>query len=92
MVQDEFKNSGRINRGVKQRNEKGIWVLHATGMPSVLVEIGFISNKEEEEYLNSEKGQGEIVEDIANGVDRYINGMMKPQQKIDTLSTGSFKK
>ena len=31
-------------------------------MPSVLVETGFISNKEEEEYLNSEKGQEEIVE------------------------------
>jgi N-acetylmuramoyl-L-alanine amidase len=91
LVQDEFKNSGRTNRGVKQRNEKGIWVLHATGMPSVLVEIGFISNKEEEEYLNSEKGQNEIVEDIANGVDRYIIGMMKSQHALDTLSTG-FKK
>ncbi len=30
-------------------------------MPSVLVEIRFITNKDEEEYLNSEKGQGEIV-------------------------------
>ena len=92
LVQDEFRNTGRINRGVKQRNEKGIWVLHATGMPSVLVEIGFISNKEEEEYLNSEKGQNEIVDDIANGVRRYINGMMKPPTAIDTFSTGNLKK
>ncbi|MFN2437683.1 MAG: N-acetylmuramoyl-L-alanine amidase [Chitinophagaceae bacterium] len=92
LVQQEFQNSGRINRGVKQRNEKGIWVLHATGMPSVLVEIGFISNKEEEEYLNSEKGQKEIVDDIASGVDRYINSLAKPQQALDTLTTGSLKK
>lgn len=86
LVQDEFRNTGRVNRGVKQRNEKGIWVLHATGMPSVLVEIGFISNKEEEEYLNSEKGQKEIVEDIANGVDRYISSMIKTQPGTDTFS------
>ncbi|MBD0332791.1 MAG: N-acetylmuramoyl-L-alanine amidase, partial [Chitinophagaceae bacterium] len=64
LVQTEFEKSGRINRGVKQRNEKGIWVLHATGMPSILIETGFISNKEEEEYLNSEKGQNEVVQNI----------------------------
>jgi N-acetylmuramoyl-L-alanine amidase len=87
LVQDEFRNTGRVNRGVKQRNEKGIWVLHATGMPSVLVEIGFISNKEEEEYLNSEKGQKEIVDDIAKGVDRYISSMIKAQPGTDTFST-----
>ncbi len=92
LVQNEFQNSGRINRGVKQRNDKGIWVLHATGMPSVLVEIGFISNKEEEEYLNSEKGQNEIVDNIANGVDKYINSMIKPQHAVDTIRTMDFKK
>jgi hypothetical protein len=57
-----------------------------------LVEIGFISNKEEEEYLNSEKGQNEIVDDIANGVGRYINGMIKPPLAIDTFSTRNLKK
>ena len=55
LVQQEFTASGRVNRGVKQRNDVGIWVLHATGMPSVLVEIGFISNKEEEESHNVAK-------------------------------------
>lgn len=72
LVQREFEKSGRINRGVKQRNEKGIWVLHATGMPSILIETGFISNKEEEEYLNSERGQDEIVEDITNALKDYM--------------------
>ena len=57
MVEKEFETAGRISRGVKQRNDKGIWVLQATGMPSILVEIGFISNKEEEEYINSDSGQ-----------------------------------
>jgi N-acetylmuramoyl-L-alanine amidase len=39
-------------------------VLQATGMSSVLVEIGLISNKQEEEYIKSEKGQEEIVNNI----------------------------
>ena len=71
LVQQEFSKTGRVDRGVKQRNDKGIWVLQATGMPSVLVEIGFISNKEEEEYINSEKGQQEIVTNIFNAIKLY---------------------
>ncbi len=71
LIQKEFAASGRVDRGVKQRNDKGIWVLQATGMPSVLVEIGFISNKSEEEYLNSEKGQNEIVKNILDAFRTY---------------------
>lgn len=71
MVQTEFVNQGRINRGVKQRNDKGIWVLQATAMPSILIEIGFISNKEEEEYLVSQAGQAEIVKNIVSAFVKY---------------------
>ena len=71
MVEDEFKNAGRTSYGVKQRNYKGIWVLQATGMPSILVETGFITNKEEEEYLNSDEGQDEIVGNIMTALKRY---------------------
>jgi N-acetylmuramoyl-L-alanine amidase len=72
LVQQEFARSGRINRGVKQRNEKGIWVLHATGMPSVLIELGFISNKEEEEYMLSGSGQNEMVANITSALKTYL--------------------
>lgn len=72
-VEKEFVASGRFSRGVKQRNEAGIWVLQATGMPSILVECGFVSNKEEEDYLNSDKGQEEICNSITNAVKNYIN-------------------
>jgi N-acetylmuramoyl-L-alanine amidase len=64
LIQQQFAATGRIDRGVKQRNDRGIWVLQATGMSSVLVEIGLISNKQEEEYIKSEKGQEEIVNNI----------------------------
>jgi len=70
-VEDEFTKEGRFSRGVKQRNEKGIWVLQATGMPSILVETGFITQTEEEEYINSEKGQDEIVAAIMSAIKKY---------------------
>jgi N-acetylmuramoyl-L-alanine amidase len=70
-VEEEFEKGGRLSEGVKQRNEKGIWVLQATGMPSILVETGFITQTEEEQYLNSEKGQDEIVSQIVNAIKRY---------------------
>lgn len=71
MIEDEFASSGRKSLGVLQRNNKGIWVLQATNMPAVLVETGFITNKEEEDYLNSESGQKEVVRSIANAVIKY---------------------
>ncbi len=69
-VEDEFKKIGRISREARQR-QKGIWVLQATAMPSILVETGYISNPEEEDYLNSEKGQDEITTAIVNALKRY---------------------
>jgi N-acetylmuramoyl-L-alanine amidase len=90
MVEDEFGKQGRFSRGVKQRNEKGIWVLQATGMPSILVETGFISQTEEEEYINSEKGQAEIVEAIINAIKRYkssLEGGAAPAQQTTTSAT-----
>ena len=72
LIERGFRNQGRVYRGgVKQRNDKGIWVLQATGMPSVLVEIGFITNKDEEEYINGEKGQDDIVSNIINALKEY---------------------
>ena len=71
-VQDEFVRVGRVDRDVKQR-PVGIWVLQATAMPSVLIETGFISNPEEERYLNSEAGQVELSECIVRALKKYSN-------------------
>lgn len=83
-VEKEFITAGRVSRGVKQRNEKGIWVLQATGMPSILIETGFITNKEEEQYLNSHNGQVEIVGNIINALRSYIAKFDKPQANGNT--------
>ncbi len=69
-VEEEFKKAGRISREARQR-QKGIWVLQATNMPSILVETGYISNREEEDYLNSEQGQIEIADVVVSAVKRY---------------------
>jgi N-acetylmuramoyl-L-alanine amidase len=70
-VEESFIGQGRFSRGVKQRNHKGIWVLQATSMPSILVETGFITYKSDEVYLNSEKGQEEVAENILTAVKKY---------------------
>lgn len=61
----------RNNRGVKQAP---FLVLHRTSMPSVLTEIGFISNAAEGKYLNSEEGQNKIAKAIAEGIKKYKQG------------------
>lgn len=70
LIQNEYIKEGRASRGVKQR-ETGIWVLHATAMPSILTEVGFISNPKEEDYLNSQSGQDEISGAILRAVIKY---------------------
>ncbi|HMO39129.1 MAG TPA: N-acetylmuramoyl-L-alanine amidase [Saprospiraceae bacterium] len=53
--------AGRKSRGVKQA---GFYVLKATTMPSILIEAGFLSNREEEQFLSTAAGQ----ETVANGI------------------------
>jgi len=83
LVERGFQAQGRTYRGgVKQRNDKGIWVLQATGMPSILVEIGFVSNPEEERDINSDSGQEEIVENLVNAFRAY-------KQKLESKTIGA---
>lgn len=69
-IEEELEKAGRVNRQALQR-QKGIWVLQAVAMPAVLVETGYISNPEEEDYLNSKEGQETIAQSIVNAIKRY---------------------
>ncbi len=73
-IEEEFQKVGRISRKAQQR-KKGIWVLQAVNMPAVLVETGFISNPDEEDYLNSEKGQMEICQVVTKSIRIYKNSL-----------------
>ncbi len=69
MIQKNYTElNKRVNRGVK---EQGLLILQRAAMPSVLTEIGFISNPTEESYMNSESGQNEIVDAIVKAIKQY---------------------
>ena len=82
-LQDNFtKSLKRKDRKVKQA---GFIVLHQTFMPSVLVETGFLTNKNEGSYLNSKKGQDEMGKAIAKAILGYKNEIssgIQPSEQI----------
>jgi N-acetylmuramoyl-L-alanine amidase len=68
-IDNNFKHKlNRNSRGVKQAP---LWVLDATVMPGTLIELGFLSNKEEGRYVNSEAGKNELAKAIAQAVVDY---------------------
>lgn len=69
MLDEQFKKRvNRKSRGVKQA---GFMVLYYASMPSILVELGFISNKNEEKFLRSEYGQSLMASAIFRAVRDY---------------------
>lgn len=63
-----IKDAGRQDKGVRQ---DGFWVLWATGMPSVLVELDFICNPTQEAFLNSPEGRQKCAEALYNAIEDY---------------------
>lgn len=92
-IQAQFIEAGRKSRGVKQAP---YMVLHKAYMPRVLVEMGFISNPVEGARLDSEEGQQEIAEAIADAIIAYkkenfgandSDSMTKPSQRMEPVKT-----
>ncbi len=75
LVEKQFALAGRKSRGVRQA---GFMVLKGTAMPSALIEIGYLSNREEELFLKSEDGQTVIVQAILNAFTQYRHGIEGP--------------
>jgi N-acetylmuramoyl-L-alanine amidase len=68
-IQDEYaKKAGRIDKGVHRQS---IWVLWRTSMPSILTEIGYLTNPLEEGFLGSEKGQEYLAKALFRGIRKY---------------------
>lgn len=69
LLQRQYLSHGReISRGVKQRE---LYVCENTNMPSVLTEIGFITNETEEAYMTSKAGQQELADAIYKALAEY---------------------
>ncbi len=92
LVQQEVaEETGRPDLGVWQR-QKGLWVLHATQMPAILIETGFVANYDDERYLNSEKGQEEIAQAITDALVKYKKMVETPKTLANTASDNSTAK
>lgn len=75
-VQDQFKNRvSRVDRGVKHQS---LYVIRSVSMPSVLIELGFLTNPNEERFLNSKKGK----EYMASAIFRAFRDYKKEQEQI----------
>lgn len=94
-IQEEYKKINCEDRGVKQA---GFLVLWKTAMPSVLTEVGFISNSEDAKFLANEKNHWLIAKSLFNSFSKYkgqlegkkynllsTNDLSKYQEKKDTL-------
>ena len=82
-VQQQFSGTlKRADRGVRQA---GFWVLHKSACPSVLIEMGFISNPDEEIYLASKDGKQQIATALYNAFVNYKNALDRKNGRPETL-------
>ena len=89
LVQQQFSGSlKRADRGVRQA---GFWVLHKSACPSVLIEMGFISNHDEEIYLASIAGKEQIATAIYNAFVCYKNALDKKTDKSSQITPKGLK-
>lgn len=85
-VQENFAtDANRHDRGVRQA---GFLVLNATSMPSILVELGYISNAEEAKYLASDVAQKRLSNCISKAFDTYYADLMKLNGGVELLAGG----
>lgn len=79
-LQNKFVTNGRRDRGVRQA---AFLVLRCTSMPSVLVELGFLSNGDEEQFLRGTDGQDQMAASLLKGFTDFKNN-------YERKSTGSL--
>lgn len=93
-VQKQYSGkAGRVDKGVKRAS---LWVLWRTYMPSVLTEIGFLTNPKEEQFLGSAKGQEYVASGLFRAFREYkdeIEGTVKKyDDAIEKMAAYKFSK
>jgi N-acetylmuramoyl-L-alanine amidase len=83
-VQDQMRTRvGREDRGVKQAP---FWVISFTTMPSILIELGFLTNKEEEDFLVGTQGQEYISSAIYRAFKEYKTELENVESTLNNSS------
>ncbi len=85
-IQKHYKKT--LKNKIKDRSvqQAGFAVLRLTYMPSVLTEIGFLTNPSEEKYLQSKKGQDKIAQSIADAVVEYYKFIKANTQEVKSVA------
>jgi len=82
-IQEQFSQKAkRLDRGVKQA---GFLVLWKTSMPSILTEIGFLSNAEEAQYLLNDTNQNHIALSLFNAFKKYKKELEGITESIEVI-------
>ncbi|RKR07158.1 N-acetylmuramoyl-L-alanine amidase [Maribacter vaceletii] len=89
IMQENF--SVKLKRNDRKVKQAGFIVLHQTFMPSVLVETGFLTNKEEGAYLNSKQGQSKIGSAIASAIIKYKEQVPSKTSKNNAIGSTPIK-
>ena len=84
-LQDQFEKLKRHNRGVRQA---GFLVLYKTTMPSVLIETGFLTNPEEENFLADEASQTKMASSIFTAFESYKSEFEGADLSVGTTING----
>lgn len=87
-LQKRYRSSGRYSRGVRQDI---LWVLSQSAMPSVLTEIGFLTNKDEAAFMLSDKGQDVIAGAIAESFTSYYRAYQGKREKATEAKADTTK-
>ena len=87
-LQKRYRSSGRYSRGVRQDI---LWVLSQSAMPSVLTEIGFLTNKDEAAFMLSDKGQDVIAGAIAESFTSYYRAYQGKRDKATEAKADTTK-
>ncbi|BAK80714.1 N-acetylmuramoyl-L-alanine amidase family protein [Candidatus Arthromitus sp. SFB-rat-Yit] len=76
-IQDELSSvEYTTDRGVKTTKDRKLAILDRTKHVGILLELGFITNKSDEEYLVSKSGQNTVIECILSGISTYFNKIL----------------
>lgn len=84
LVQQQF--SGKLRRADRGVRQAAFWVLHKSACPSVLIEMGFISNREEEKFLVSSKGQDDIAQAVYVAFSSYKTALERREMRLVSSS------